>query len=94
MQAIWRKIMGGEDEEPESPKGRWCIDHYPEIVVDCLALSWKCFTNPSKSVKELTESLKDWDPEELKARSTSDMPLALNYLLAKAQNIPVAEVQF
>lgn len=92
MQAMIDKIM--EDDDPPSPKRLLTISDFPDIVRDCVDLSWSCCTgDEAESVAALKESLQDWDPEELAARSSTDMPLAVNLLMSKAQSIPIAEVR-
>lgn len=91
MQAVIDKIM--EDEAPSSPKRLMTVADLPNIVRQCLELSLRCCTgNEAASISALKEALQDWDPEDLAARSNADMPLAVNLLMSKAQNIPVAEV--
>lgn len=93
MQAMIDKIMDDDDDDPPSPKGLLSIADFPDVVRECLELSWRCCTgDEAESVAALKESLQHWDPEEFASRSTSEMPLAVNLLMSKAQNIPVAEV--
>lgn len=82
-----------EDDEPLSPKPLLNISDFPDIVRECVDLSWRCCTgNEAESVAALQESLRDWDPEELAFRTSAEMPLAVNLLMSKAQDIPIAEV--
>lgn len=90
MQAVADKLMAPAGQDALAQQETTDV---AAIIQECFSLSERCMgKGVDENLAALQESLEAVDPAELRACSNGDWPLALNFLLAAAQNIPIEQV--